>query len=130
MNAEAPLIPDQDFFTMGEACRIAQVAPYTLRYWEARVGFPRPARRSSGHRRYGRADLETIFEIKRLLVGRRLTAAGARKALLERRRAVRTGFRPDGADGTSDAVGAGGAAARLLHEVGKELKELASELAK
>jgi DNA-binding transcriptional MerR regulator len=131
LNPGAPLIPEQDSFSMGEACRIAQVAPHTLRYWEARLGFPRPARRSSGHRRYGRGDLETIFEIKRLLVGRRMTLAGARRALLERRRAVRTGFRPDGADGTSDTVGAGGGPAlKLLRELRAELRELASELAK
>ncbi len=105
---------------MGEACRIAQVAPYTLRYWESRLGFPRPARRASGHRRYGRADIETIFEIKRLLVGRRMTLAGARRALLERRR---------GARGGAEAAAAPGAA-RLLQELRAELRELASELAK
>ncbi|MBI5241202.1 MAG: MerR family transcriptional regulator [Elusimicrobia bacterium] len=120
MNPGVPVIPDQDSFTMGEACRIAQVEPHTLRYWEARLGFPRPARRSSGHRRYGRGDLETIFEIKRLLVGRRMTLAGARRALLERRRGVRSG----------DAPAAAPAAARLLREVRAELRELASELAK
>ena len=126
-----PVIPEGDSFTLGEACRIAQVAPYTLRYWESKLGFPRPARRASGHRRYSRADLETVFEIKSLLVGRRMTLAGARRALLERRRAVRTGFRPDGADGTSDTVGAGGGPAlRLLRELREELRELASELAK
>ena len=107
---------------MGEACRVAQVAPHTLRYWESRLGWPRPARRASGHRRYRRADLETIFEIKRLLVGRRMTMAGARKALLERRRGVR------GAPATESA--AAPAAVRLLREVRAELRELASELAK
>ena len=120
MNPGPPLIPDQDFFTLGEACRIAQVAAHTLRYWESRLGWPRPARLASGHRRYGRADLETVFEIKRLLAGRRMTTAGARQALLERRR---------GRGG--DAAGAAPAAAlRLLREVRAELRELASELAK
>ncbi len=107
---------------MGEACRIAQVASYTLRYWESRLGWPRPARRPSGHRRYGRADLDTIFEIKRLLVGRRMTMAGTRKALLERLRGIR------GADAGEPA--AAPAAMQLLREVRTELRELASELAK
>ena len=118
-----PPIPDQEFFTMGAACRVAQVAPYTLRYWESRLGMPRPARRSSGHRRYNRSDLETIFEIKRLLSGRRMTLAGARKALWERRRGVR-----DMGDLAESA--AAPAAVKLLREVRSELKELASELAK
>jgi DNA-binding transcriptional MerR regulator len=118
----APVIPEQDFFTMGEACRVAQVAPHTLRYWERQLGFPRPARRASGHRRYSRADLETIFEVKRLLVGRGMTMTGARKALLERRRGIR------GADAGEPA--AAPAAVRLLREVRTELRQLASELAK
>ena len=122
MNPGTPPLPEQDFFTMGEACRISQVAPHTLRYWERRLGLPRPARRASGHRRYGRADLETVFEIKRLLVGRGMTMAGARHALLERRRGVR------GAGAGEPA--AAPAALRLLREVRAELRELASELAK
>ena len=114
-----PVIPEGDSFTLGEACRIAQVAPYTLRYWESKLGFPRPARRASGHRRYSRADLETVFEIKSLLVGRRMTLAGARRALLERRRGLSSAQ-------ASTAPGA----ARLLRELREELRELASELAK
>jgi len=104
---------------MGEACRIAQVAPYTLRHWETRLGFPRPARRASGHRRYSRADLETIFEIKRLLAGRRLTLAGARKTLLEHRRI-----------GNAGATAGPQPPLRLLRELGAQLRELASELGK
>ena len=108
---------------MGEACRIAQVAPYTLRHWENRLGFPRPARRASGHRRYGRADLETIFEIKRLLAGRRLTLAGARKALLEHRRIGSAGATAEPTVGPRPPL-------RLLRELGAQLRELASELGK
>jgi DNA-binding transcriptional MerR regulator len=122
VNPGAPVIPEQDFFTMGEACRIAQVPAHILRYWERQLGFPRPARRASGHRRYGRADLETVFEIKRLLVGRGMTMAGARKALLEQRRGIRS------ADAGESA--AAPATVRLLREVRAELRELASELAK
>jgi len=113
-----PPIPDQGFFTMGEACRIAQVPPHTLRYWEAKLGFPRPARRTSGHRRYSRDDLDTVFEIKRLLQGRRMTMAGARRALLERRRGE-PGLKPAAPPAT----------VRLLREVRHELQELVSELA-
>ncbi len=119
-NQGLPPIPEQASFTMGEAGRIAQVPAHTLRYWELELGFPRPARRASGHRRYSRADLETIFEIKRLVQGRRMTLAGARRALLEKRR-----------PGGSDESGASSPAqAKLLREVRTELRELASEMAK
>ncbi|MFA6003813.1 MAG: MerR family transcriptional regulator [Elusimicrobiota bacterium] len=122
----APPIPDQEFFTMGEACRIAQVPPHTLRYWESEVGFPRPARRTSGHRRYTRTDLETIFEVKRLLQDRRMTMSGARRALLERRRP--SSARAEAAAG--EAGPASPAALKLLREARQELKELVSELSK
>ena len=81
-----PALPDKEFFTMGEASRIAQVPSYTLRYWETRVGLLKPARRSSGHRRYTRQDLEMILQVKDMIQHRRLTPAGARRALLELKR--------------------------------------------
>src|SRR5471032_2628744 len=83
---ELPFLPDRDFFTMREAARLAQVPPHTLRYWESRFGDLRPARRAGGHRRYTRADLELILEIKDLVHRRKMTVAGARRALIEKRR--------------------------------------------
>ena len=106
---------------MGEASRIAQVPSHTLRYWESRVGLLKPARRSSGHRRYTREDLEMILRIKDLLHRRRMTVAGARRALIEGRR----GPRP------SEAAPPGGLPAstlKLLREVRKELASLVKEL--
>ncbi|MBI4376575.1 MAG: MerR family transcriptional regulator [Elusimicrobia bacterium] len=121
MLVSAPL-PDKEFFTMGEACRLAQVASHTLRYWETRVGLPKPARRASGHRRYTRQDMETILLIKDLLQRRKLTLAGARKALLERRR----GANQPGAvetPGPRDEQ-----TLKLLREVRKEIQSLIQEL--
>ncbi len=105
---------------MGEACRITQATPHTLRYWELELGFPKPARRASGHRRYSREDLETIFEIKRLVQDKRMTLSGARRALLDRRRPSRSG----------EALACAPAQAKLLREICSELRELASEIAK
>ena len=85
-----PALPDKDFFTMGEVSRIAQVPSHTLRYWEERVGLLKPARRSSGHRRYTREDLETILFVKEMIQRRKMTPAGVKRALrgagLRRRR--------------------------------------------
>jgi len=122
VSGATPPLPEQDFFTMGEACRLAQVPSHTLRYWESELGFPRPARRASGHRRYTRSDMETIFEVKRLLLGRRMTMAGARRALLERRRGLPSA---PGEDSPASP-----AALRLLREVRQELQDLVSELGK
>lgn len=103
---------------MGEVCRIAQVPPHTLRYWEGQFGALRPARRSSGHRRYSRHDVLTIFKIKGLL-GDGMTVAGARKALRDKKRAQ------------PELPFAGDTAAlKLLREVRRELQLLVDELSK
>lgn len=123
MDIGAPALPpDKDFFSMGEASRRTQVPAHTLRYWEARVGLLRPARLSGGHRRYTRDDLETILQIKDLIERRKMTVAGARKALSERRRG---GPAPDmtGAEVPPETL-------KLLREVRKEIKTLVEELSK
>jgi len=118
-----PPLPDKDFFNMGETCSITQVPPHTLRYWETNVGFLRPARRTSGHRRYTRTDLETIFFIKELIHKKKMTVAGARKALIEHRK----GPRPVGGE---EGAGSGVPAStlKLLREVRKEIDSIVSEL--
>ncbi len=106
---------------MREAARLAQVPPHTLRYWESRFGDLRPARKAGGHRRYARADLELILEIKDLLHKRRMTVAGARRAILDRRRA------PRALDGASSTPADSAPALRLLREVKKEIKMIVEE---
>lgn len=124
MALELPALPDKDFFTMGEMSRIAQVPAHTLRYWEARVGLLKPARRSSGHRRYTREDLETILALKDLLQKRKLTLAGARRALLERRNGASAS--PAAAAGPDKALSA--SALKVLREVRQELRALVRDL--
>ena len=118
---ELPFLPDRDFFTMREAARLAQVPAHTLRYWESRFGDLRPSRLTGGHRRYSRADLELILEIKDLVHRRKMTVAGARRALIDKRRdGPAAGFT---ATGSSD----GGPALKLLREVKKEIRMLLDE---
>jgi len=118
---ELPFLPDRDYFTMREAARLAQVPPHTLRYWESRFGDLRPTRLAGGHRRYTRADLELILEIRDLVHRRKMTVAGARRALIEKRRG--------GAEGgpTEKASADGGPALKLLRDVKKEIKMLVDE---
>ena len=108
---------------MRDASRLAQVPPHTLRYWENHFGDLRPARKTGGHRRYSRSDIELILEIKELIQRRKMTVAGARRELIDRRRA-KSGFdapltRPAGADGPHN---------KLLREVRKELKAILEEM--
>jgi len=118
---ELPFLPDRDFFTMRETSRLAQIPAHTLRYWESRFGDLRPSRKGGGHRRYTRADLELILEIKDLVHRRRLTVAGARRALIERRRG------PSVLDAANPAVADSGPALKLLREVKKEIRMIVDE---
>jgi DNA-binding transcriptional MerR regulator len=118
---ELPFLPDRDFFTMAEAARLASVPPHTLRYWETRFGDLRPSRLAGGHRRYSRTDLEFILVIKDLVHRRKLTVAGARRALLDRKRGVAE-------NGPSAPASAdGGPSLKLLREVKKEIRMLVDE---
>lgn len=108
---------------MGEAARIAQVPAHTLRYWERRVGLLKPARRSSGHRRYTRADLETILQLKDLLQRRKMTIAGARRAMLELKRGPKSDAAAAPSNGAVSAQ-----TLKLLREIRKEIQSLVDEL--
>ena len=119
---ELPFLPDREFFTMREAARLAQLPAHTLRYWETRFGDLRPARGAGGHRRYTRADVELLLEIKDLVQRRKLTVAGARRALIERRRGVAAPGSTAASIGTDS-----GPAIKLLREVKKEIRMLLDE---
>ena len=50
---------------MREMSARSGVSEATLRMWELRHGFPKPQRRSSGHRRYSEADLARVRAVLR-----------------------------------------------------------------
>jgi DNA-binding transcriptional MerR regulator len=74
-------IPEKQYFKIGEVSTLTQLEPYVLRYWETEFKMIRPVRFGSNQRMYRRKDVETIFEIKKLLYDEGFTIAGARKKL-------------------------------------------------
>jgi|GEM_PF-2584586 len=84
-----PVLPSgQENFSIGEASRLAGVAPSVLRYWESVVGLVRPIRRGSGHRRFSRHDMALILRVKEMTKDRGMTLEGVKKQL---RREAREG---------------------------------------
>jgi DNA-binding transcriptional MerR regulator len=75
--------PDKTLFRIGEVSRLTATKAFVLRYWESEFPTLEPVKSPSGHRLYRREDIETVFEIKRLLYDEGFTIAGARKHLAE-----------------------------------------------
>ncbi|MGH9561888.1 MAG: MerR family transcriptional regulator [Terracidiphilus sp.] len=76
-------IPEKGLFRIGEVSRLTATKTFVLRFWESEFPTLQPVKSPSGHRLYRREDIETVFEIKRLLYEQGFTIAGARKHLAE-----------------------------------------------
>lgn len=79
----ASSIPEKSLFRIGEVSRLTATKAFVLRYWETEFPTLQPVKSPSGHRLYRRQDIETVFEIKRLLYDEGFTIAGARKYLAD-----------------------------------------------
>jgi DNA-binding transcriptional MerR regulator len=76
------VIPDKNYFRIGEVSKILGVESYVVRYWESEFKSVKPIRTKSGQRLYRRKDVEELLTIKNLLYVDMFTIAGARKRLL------------------------------------------------
>lgn len=69
------------YYKIGEACKILDIQPYVLRYWETEFPFLSPNKSKSGQRVYNDREIEVIRRIKELLYDEGYTIAGAKKKL-------------------------------------------------
>ena len=72
---------DDRLYKIGEVCKIADVQPYVLRYWETEFPALAPNKSGGGQRLYTRREIDTILRIKQLLYSEGFTIAGAKKKL-------------------------------------------------
>src|SRR3954451_18758306 len=68
-------------YKIGEVCKIAEVQPYVLRYWETEFPALAPNKSGGGQRLYTRREIDVILRIKQLLYSEGFTIAGAKKKL-------------------------------------------------
>ena len=78
-------IPNKLYFKIGEVSEITGMEPYVIRYWESEFKSIKPSRTQSNQRVYRRKDVESILEIKRMLYEEKLTIAGARRKLQDKK---------------------------------------------
>ena len=72
---------EKRLYKIGEVCRLADVQPYVLRYWETEFPPLAPNKSGGGQRLYTQRDLDVILRIKQLLYSEGFTIAGAKKKL-------------------------------------------------
>jgi DNA-binding transcriptional MerR regulator len=112
---------DRKLYKIGEVCRIADVQPYVLRYWETEFPALAPNKSGGGQRLYTQREIDVILRIKQLLYTEGFTIAGAKKKLEEGDTAAEaTGDRPQA---TGDEP-----ARKALLEVKRELGKILAML--
>jgi DNA-binding transcriptional MerR regulator len=71
----------QQLYRPAEACKMAEVAPYVLRYWETEFPVLSEGKEKVGPRSYTERDVKIIARIRELLYDEGFTVAGAKKRL-------------------------------------------------
>src|SRR6476620_7188259 len=72
---------DKKLYKIGEVCKVADVQPYVLRYWETEFPSLTPNKSGGGQRLYTKREIDVILRIKQLLYSEGFTIAGAKKKL-------------------------------------------------
>ena len=72
---------DIQLFKPADACRMAEVAPYVLRYWETEFPALAEGKDRGAPRLYTARDVQIIARIRQLLYDEGFTVAGAKKRL-------------------------------------------------
>jgi DNA-binding transcriptional MerR regulator len=70
-----------ELYKPAEACKMAEVAPYVLRYWETEFPALAESKEKGGGKFYSGRDVRIISRIRELLYDEGFTVAGAKKRL-------------------------------------------------
>ena len=73
--------PGPELYKPAEACKMAEVAPYVLRYWETEFSALSEGKDKGSSRLYSARDVRIISRIRELLYDEGFTVAGAKKRL-------------------------------------------------
>ncbi len=73
--------PGPELYKPAEACKMAEVAPYVLRYWETEFSALSEGKDKGASRLYSARDVRIISRIRELLYDEGFTVAGAKKRL-------------------------------------------------
>ncbi len=74
------------YYPISEVCRMLDLKPHVLRYWETAFPMLNPHKNKAGNRVYRPGDVRTLQYIKKLLYDEGYTIEGARKKLEDMKR--------------------------------------------
>lgn len=69
--------------SLGEVCRLLDLRPHVIRYWEQMIPLFEPEKSTSGRRTYSERDIHLLYRLKYLIQERKYTLEGALQALVE-----------------------------------------------
>lgn len=116
-------VNEEKLYKIGEVCKLADLQPYVLRYWETEFPQLSPNKSGGGQRLYTRRELDTILRIKELLYKEGFTIAGAKKKLEAEASAPEE-------SAPAPVVSSAAPSSDLLSSVKKELREILAMLEK
>lgn len=70
-----------EFLSIGEMCKLLNIKPHVLRYWEKEFEIINPRKDQNGKRLYSKNDINTLFRIKHLLHDEKYTIEGAKNKI-------------------------------------------------
>ena len=114
---------DKKLYKIGEVCKLADVQPYVLRYWETEFPSLAPNKSGGGQRMYTRGEIDIILRIKQLLYSEGFTIAGAKKKL-EQETNEPPAAAPEPVASAAKAPRANGNVKKTLTKVRKELNAI------
>ncbi|HOV37306.1 MAG TPA: MerR family transcriptional regulator [Spirochaetales bacterium] len=69
--------------SLGEVCKLLNIRPHVIRYWEQMIPLFEPEKNLGGRRTYGEREIHLLYRLKYLVQERRYTLEGAFRALVE-----------------------------------------------
>lgn len=124
-SAGRPIIPPKQQYKVADVCRVLDIQPYVLRYWQTEFPVLSSKKAAGGRRDYDAEDVETIRRIKELLYDEGYTIASAKKKLASE--LEEGGVRGRPVILTEAPAGNGEAAAQQSPEGDTEAEEAAGE---
>ncbi|MBW3671006.1 MAG: MerR family transcriptional regulator [Acidobacteria bacterium] len=106
-------------FKIGDVCRMADVQPYVLRYWETEFEQLAPGKSGGGQRFYTQDEVDIVLRIKELLYSEGFTIAGAKKKLESEMKNGKVVPEPDEVSAEDDAR-----RRDVISEAKRELREI------